>query len=566
MEERTKIEADNLTLETVYSEDDVKELRFKVSLPEALIYIPFSSLETKKKLETFQEVLENFKKDIQEYKINEYLSLKMGKNGVIDIWVGEKRFMSCTFLKLNISQTDIQDYDEINSIDEADELYSNELHGNPHHRENINLSREEALRAHASNLQAWYEHNYDTRLLHRSLSFGLLDELQKAGDPLAKKRFKEELALRLEDPKVTINVFISLKKYLKIFTLREFMTILPNVSNLLVKFNLLNEITEDFFDHNLSPEQEEALKDSVYRTFEELISLPHEKLKKIARLTHRTSQIHLKKAKLTFYFATSLLNTLSYNQVKALAEMTQNRLLRSKLYHYIYNNQTFPAERLKFKENLTYFFKTRLINAKPKRVPYLLKHTPQKQVLNFKDEIKNPLSRLRVEFSFKNLYFDLKSYRFVQNPRFVQNRHDSLPVNYFSVNHHGIIAIFKEADPCFAFITDSQTNKSLRTPILGPSREDEALNLYYKPRSIWDEIECKLLMKKKFITFLQHRKTSEIYNGLITYLVSAINFAKRLLNKNEDIMIRLPKTNHPLSISSKDEGLRLFLEPRLIYL
>ncbi len=47
------------------------------------------------------------------------------------------------------------------------------------------------------NLEAWAENNYDTRILHRDLSFPLLEELSNAGDLTAKKTFKEEIVKRI---------------------------------------------------------------------------------------------------------------------------------------------------------------------------------------------------------------------------------------------------------------------------------------------------------------------------------------------------------------------------------
>jgi len=48
------------------------------------------------------------------------------------------------------------------------------------------------------NLQVWVEHDYDTRLLHSTLAFPLLEELAQFNAPKAKIRFREEIAKRLE--------------------------------------------------------------------------------------------------------------------------------------------------------------------------------------------------------------------------------------------------------------------------------------------------------------------------------------------------------------------------------
>ncbi|MBA7685588.1 hypothetical protein ES703_94013 [subsurface metagenome] len=62
----------------------------------------------------------NSKKGMQEFRVNEYLSLRLeGENTVI--YVGGERFRQCKFLLLNIQINEIQTLDEIESIDEASE-------------------------------------------------------------------------------------------------------------------------------------------------------------------------------------------------------------------------------------------------------------------------------------------------------------------------------------------------------------------------------------------------------------------------------------------------------------
>ncbi len=52
---------------------------------------------------------------------------------------------------------------------------------------------------HCSNLQAWAEYGYDTRLLHPNLAFPLLEKLATVGDPIAKKVFKYLLTIEKID-------------------------------------------------------------------------------------------------------------------------------------------------------------------------------------------------------------------------------------------------------------------------------------------------------------------------------------------------------------------------------
>ena len=136
-----------------------------------------------------------------EKKINDYISLKL-ENGKTYIYVNGKRFIQCIQLILNIQKEDIPLYDDINSIDEAAKVYKNYIYQNrivqgpmvvPVRDQSHDITPEQEFWGHCSNLQGWYEHNYDTRLLHSNLAFPLLGALVDAGDPDAKKVFKKEI-------------------------------------------------------------------------------------------------------------------------------------------------------------------------------------------------------------------------------------------------------------------------------------------------------------------------------------------------------------------------------------
>ena len=163
-----------------------------------------------------------------EYKINEFLSLKLERSKT-QIYVNDNRFLQCRRLVLNISKKDIPIYDEINSIDEAADLYQKHLYQNiiiesPFTRflhEEHDITPEQEFWGHCSNLQAWYENDYDTRLLHSNLAFYLLKELVDAGDPIARKVFKNEVAERFESGYQNTIISIFDSKLLDYFTLEE---------------------------------------------------------------------------------------------------------------------------------------------------------------------------------------------------------------------------------------------------------------------------------------------------------------------------------------------------------
>ncbi|TXT58314.1 MAG: hypothetical protein BAJALOKI1v1_1690005 [Promethearchaeota archaeon] len=152
---------------------------------------------------------------MKEFRINEYLSLKL-EEGETVIYVANQAFMTCKYLLLNIESKNIKKYDEISSIDEAIEFYSSE-----HERDKSLLEPETEFWGHCSNLQAWTDHYYDTRLLDMNLAFPLLKELSDAGDPIARKVFKEEIAKRIASGFPNVITFILEEKYIESFTVEE---------------------------------------------------------------------------------------------------------------------------------------------------------------------------------------------------------------------------------------------------------------------------------------------------------------------------------------------------------
>jgi len=157
-----------------------------------------------------------------EFKVNEYITLKL-EYGKTNIYVKNKLFNQCKFLLLNIPVEIINRFDDIQSLDEAAEILDKSMEGRS--RKNILIPTEQEFWGHFSNLQAWAEFNYDTRLLHSNLSFPLLKELTKAGEPKAKKIFKEEIAQRFIEGKITLKLYLVKEKYLNYLNKEELIII-----------------------------------------------------------------------------------------------------------------------------------------------------------------------------------------------------------------------------------------------------------------------------------------------------------------------------------------------------
>lgn len=157
------------------------------------------------------------------FKINKYLTLKLEED-YTNIYVKEKLFNHCKYLLFSFSKNELSEYEKINSIDEIKDKYDKS-----HENEHSKISPEVEFWGHCSNLQVWYEHNYDTRILHSNLAFPLLFELSRCGDPVAKKIFKEEIALRFESNCDSVIGFLLGSNYLAFLKLDEIETLSKNL-------------------------------------------------------------------------------------------------------------------------------------------------------------------------------------------------------------------------------------------------------------------------------------------------------------------------------------------------
>lgn len=188
---------------------------------------------------------------IREFKVNDYIALKLEYvKGDIDtisgwgtiIYVKGKRFKQCKYILLNIQTDNISTFDKIQSIDEALEMHSLKRNENNDWLEDDEddesvekIPPEVEFWGHCSNMQVWYESNYDTRLLHRWLAFPLLKELTEAGDPVAKKVFKEEIAKRYASGHPSVVGFLRYESYLNYLSPEEVRSIIDDIKSKEVK-------------------------------------------------------------------------------------------------------------------------------------------------------------------------------------------------------------------------------------------------------------------------------------------------------------------------------------------
>jgi hypothetical protein len=130
--------------------------------------------------------------------LNEHLDVVLDTNGKTWVLLDGEVFIMCKRLVLDIRLGDAPKYDNITSIDEAAEQHATLYMGRgfePAVKE-VSITPEEEYFGHCSNLQAWVDHDYDTRVLHANIAFNLLRGLAEVGDKKAERVLDSELADR----------------------------------------------------------------------------------------------------------------------------------------------------------------------------------------------------------------------------------------------------------------------------------------------------------------------------------------------------------------------------------
>ena len=152
------------------------------------------------------------------FRINKYITLEL-RDGKTVVLLNNSEFLICAGVFVDINtRSGCLDYDSVDKL--IDDEYT---------RSHVSLSPEEEFWVHCSNLQAWSENNYDTKLLHSNIAFPLLKGLVRLGDPRAKRAFKDELVKRLLSDYAPTIIFLLKAGYLDVFTDEEFDVILSEV-------------------------------------------------------------------------------------------------------------------------------------------------------------------------------------------------------------------------------------------------------------------------------------------------------------------------------------------------
>jgi len=154
----------------------------------------------------------NFKTNLAQ--LNKFISLRFEKDKT-NIYINNKLFMICKALIFHIPVTELNKYDDITSIDDLEQESIS-----PEYKRVI-LSPQDEFWGHCSNIQAWIENDYDTRILHHSIAFPLLRELSKLGNIKAKRIFKDEIISRFISGSPQVKLFLLEQNFLHDFNLEE---------------------------------------------------------------------------------------------------------------------------------------------------------------------------------------------------------------------------------------------------------------------------------------------------------------------------------------------------------
>ena len=268
---------------------------------------------------------------MKEFKVNEYITLKL-EDDITNIYIKDILFRQCKLLILNIPND--KDSSQIQSIDEA----ADKLGWSPFGQESPDIrhkiSPKTKFWAHCSNIQAWIENDYNTKILHHSISFPLLKKLVELGDPLAKMRFKEEVAERLERSTPQVLLFLIRERYLDVFTPEELESLILNIEFTLPSekeyFKYVPSLFHDFiYGLGLSNQAAIILFEHLFKSFygNLFVELKQILLQKsqietdtiLFKLTQGLLNTNLKRIKLYFNFLNreekiSLLNSAITNQ------------------------------------------------------------------------------------------------------------------------------------------------------------------------------------------------------------------------------------------------------------
>jgi len=153
-----------------------------------------------------------------QFRINRFITLKLVNNKTI-IYINGEDFIQCHYLLLSKNVDEVKNIMLLESIDQLEAQLDKtmEISGGG----KLNIPPETEFWAHCSNMQVWAEYGYNTKMLHRNIAFPLLKRLTEAGDPIARRVLKEEIAKRFEGGFEPVVKYLIIEGYMEYFSSEE---------------------------------------------------------------------------------------------------------------------------------------------------------------------------------------------------------------------------------------------------------------------------------------------------------------------------------------------------------
>ena len=148
------------------------------------------------------------------FKVSNLLTLRLEEGWTI-IYVNGEEFIQCKGLFISNPHL----YDSIASVDDIESEVIQE-------ENKIVISPEEEFWGHCSNLQVWFEHNYDARLLHSNLAFPLLKKLAEIGDITASEKLKIEIMERFAEGSASTREYLMESGFIDFLSEEEIRSVL----------------------------------------------------------------------------------------------------------------------------------------------------------------------------------------------------------------------------------------------------------------------------------------------------------------------------------------------------
>ncbi|HME51756.1 MAG TPA: tetratricopeptide repeat protein [Candidatus Lokiarchaeia archaeon] len=189
--------------------------------------------------------------------INNHLDVAWDtKDARVQVLVDGRPVLHCAFLVADISPVDesIESIDDLARVAGARQLEGQGI------RDIMTI--EEEVFAHASNIQAWAEHDYDTRLLHSNIAFPLLKELAAAGDDKATRVLQADIETRLRDGSPETRQLI-LKSCWDLIDPELIERILSEITNEGVKSSIWYDRANDLHERGNFEEAMRAYRESI---------------------------------------------------------------------------------------------------------------------------------------------------------------------------------------------------------------------------------------------------------------------------------------------------------------